>query len=294
MGRLNYDEEFSVGGKTFTVALTDHFFNEELDPGTTHFHAHPGCEVQLVVGGGGTLVLRGEKRPLRGGDLVLIAPGEKHRICPDAGKELKRITFMFFMEDRKPGERLSDGLFSVFRTKTPCIVRHGQGELMKDEEALRREFRERGPCMREAVRAYLAVMMIHIARALSGAGEEPAISVRTADGQSNRAQLIEDYLSSAIGRNVSCGELAGKLGLSERQVERAFRELYGSTFRRMVIQVRMEAANSLFEEGGHSAEEVARRVGYQSVNAFYAAYRACFGMTPGEFRKTAGLRESDI
>ncbi len=79
-------------------------------------------------------------------------------------------------------------------------------------------------------------------------------------------------------------DLAGAAGASARTVARLFRSETGISFGQWRRQLRMTEALSVLACGGTPAQ-AADVAGYDSQPAFGAAFRAVFGMTPGQARR---------
>ena len=79
------------------------------------------------------------------------------------------------------------------------------------------------------------------------------------------------------------------VGSSERTLSRLFREEAGMTFAQWRGQFRLHHALVLLAEG-HQVTRIAGACGYASPSAFIAAFRASFGLTPGEYLR----REPDL
>jgi AraC-like DNA-binding protein len=86
--------------------------------------------------------------------------------------------------------------------------------------------------------------------------------------------------------------VADELAVSERQVQRVFRQFAGTTFRHHVLRVRMERAAVLLREEprravpSRSVPEVAAMVGYSDRSSgFVKAFRRYWGSTPHQVRR---------
>jgi AraC-like DNA-binding protein len=85
-------------------------------------------------------------------------------------------------------------------------------------------------------------------------------------------------------------QLGTAVGASERTLSRLFREQAGMTFAQWRGQFRLHHALVLLAEG-HQVTRIAGACGYTSPSAFISAFRASFGMTPGEYlRREPALR----
>jgi AraC-like DNA-binding protein len=103
-----------------------------------------------------------------------------------------------------------------------------------------------------------------------------------------RASLFEDaaaILADEYANDVSLDEVARRVASSRRQVQRAFAEVGGTTFREHLTRVRMERAAQLLSAGASlTVREIANRVGYRQPAQFAKAFRRHLGVAPSEYR----------
>jgi AraC family transcriptional regulator, regulatory protein of adaptative response / methylphosphotriester-DNA alkyltransferase methyltransferase len=106
--------------------------------------------------------------------------------------------------------------------------------------------------------------------------------LRTALYQEALAIVEAEYAS-----DLSLDDLARRIASSRRQLQRAFAEVGGTTFRDHVTAVRMQRAAELLASGPLTVREVARRVGYRQPAQFAKAFRRHHGVSPSDFRGSA-------
>lgn len=82
--------------------------------------------------------------------------------------------------------------------------------------------------------------------------------------------------------------LAHEVATSQRQLQRVFAEIGGTTFRSELQRVRMESAADLLREGSGLVKEVASAVGYREAVEFAKAFHRRYGAPPSHYR--AGSR----
>lgn len=288
--KLYYDERFTLGGKTVTVAFTNHFLDEALTTAPTRYHSHAGFEVQLIYSGSGTVLLEGNRYPIEKGDLVLIRPDQRHKIEPGSGEPLHRITFLFFLSGEADCSHSSHFIWNTFDQAPVFMKATNMADKLPEIETIRQELQEKGPCYLLRIRASLQGLFVSMARAFSSQCNTIQEPFPT-DVDKNRAQMIEDFLNYNIYEKLTCKDLAKQLHLSQRQVERILQNLYKKNFRTLRMELLMETANTLLDEGNLTMEQIADQLGYGSVPAFYTAYRNYYGTTPGK-RKTASKSDS--
>jgi transcriptional regulator GlxA family with amidase domain len=103
-----------------------------------------------------------------------------------------------------------------------------------------------------------------------------------------RSELYRDAIAvierDFADASLSLAAVARAVATSRRQLQRAFAEAGGTSFRRELQRVRMERAADLLEEGASSMQTVARAVGYRQAAQFAKAFRRHHGAPPSAFR----------
>jgi AraC-like DNA-binding protein len=76
--------------------------------------------------------------------------------------------------------------------------------------------------------------------------------------------------------------LASSVGLSHSKLHRCFRQVYGVSPFEYLRDHRLQTAMLHLQNGKSSVTEVALRVGYSNLSYFSKAFKATFGVAPGE------------
>jgi transcriptional regulator GlxA family with amidase domain len=90
-----------------------------------------------------------------------------------------------------------------------------------------------------------------------------------------------------IEEPLSIGEIAARLGLGPKTLERDCRRLYGIAPRQLYRAIRLRAIRRLVENTALPIEEIAARGGYRNAPAMTRAFRSEFGLTPSALRRAA-------
>lgn len=105
---------------------------------------------------------------------------------------------------------------------------------------------------------------------------------------SRRSELYRDAIAVIERRypeeDLSLYTVARTIATSRRQLQRAFAETGGTSFRRELQRVRMVRAAHLLREGSLSVQAVAGAVGYRQAAQFAKAFRRHYGAPPSAFR----------
>jgi AraC family transcriptional regulator, regulatory protein of adaptative response / methylphosphotriester-DNA alkyltransferase methyltransferase len=96
--------------------------------------------------------------------------------------------------------------------------------------------------------------------------------------------IVEREYASALALD----DVARRVAASRRQLQRAYAEIGGTTFREYLTRVRMERAAELLAARSPTVREVAHRVGYRQPAQFAKAFRRHHGVAPSDFRSGDG------
>lgn len=283
MEQMYFDFRFSLGGRTVTVAITNHFLDETFYQ-PLRFHSHAGYEVQLILSGSGVLRMDNQRYCVQTGDLILVQPECRHKIELESQASMTRITFLFFISGERDNDLQSRYIWDAFEDAPPFLKVPNMTDKLPEISILQGELQKQSSCYRIRVKAMLQSLFVSMARSFSRVSESRMDPIN-AEEDKNRAQQIEDYLHNDGFRDLTCGEMARKLNISQRQLERILQNLYKKNFRTLRLELRMDTANTLLDEGKLTMEAIAEALGYSSVPAFYAAYRKFYGQTPGSRKK---------
>ncbi|MDH3229163.1 MAG: GlxA family transcriptional regulator [Alphaproteobacteria bacterium] len=99
---------------------------------------------------------------------------------------------------------------------------------------------------------------------------------------------METYVEEALSRE----EIAARVGLSRRQLERLFRRYLNTSPARYYLRLRLERARLLLTQTTMPVTEIAFACGFTSASHFSKCYRDMFGCTPRDQRR-AGSRDGE-
>ena len=108
-----------------------------------------------------------------------------------------------------------------------------------------------------------------------------------------RASLFADanaIVERDYASDLSLDDIAHRVATSRRQLQRAYAEIGGTTFREHLTRVRMDRAAELLGSQALTVREVAHRVGYRQPAQFAKAFRRHRGVSPSDFRVAGDRR----
>ena len=107
-----------------------------------------------------------------------------------------------------------------------------------------------------------------------------------------RLQAVLAAVHADAARPWSLRMLSSEARLSRSVLAERFTAIVGCPPMEYVAQLRLQQAAALLRDSALPLEQVAERCGYESASAFSRAYKRCFGIAPGQWRRehTGALR----
>ncbi|MCO8124485.1 AraC family transcriptional regulator [Stieleria sp. TO1_6] len=97
------------------------------------------------------------------------------------------------------------------------------------------------------------------------------------------AQLIE-HAKTHLDQPLRVNAFAKQVGMSNYQLDRRCREVYGVSPSQLILQLRMGAAATKLRQTRDPILSIALDVGYSDQSAFTRQFRRTFGVSPGKYR----------
>src|ERR671929_1986112 len=112
------------------------------------------------------------------------------------------------------------------------------------------------------------------------------MAIRSGTVMRRRALFEEavEIIEREFASDLELDAVARRLATSRRQLQRAFNEIGGTSFRTHLAEVRMRRAMELLQEGRMPVRDVASSVGYRQPAQFAKTFRRHHGAPPSTFR----------
>ena len=238
-------------------------------------HCNAEYELHVILRGTCTLDVEDSQYQLHGGQAVLIAPGKYHKPNSVPG-DFERFSLSFTLEK---GPLLSAMKLAV----SQCHCFDPSPELMQYCNRFVAESERKTPFQKYAQEALLTLLAVTLIRDLQLANYQAAQWEE--EEIPGRIDLIDNYFERHFHEKNGSAGLAEQLHLSKRQLDRILNAHYGMGFQEKLIQTRMDHAALLLRTTEKTVQDIIGAVGYNSVTAFYKAFRDTFHMTPQEYRQ---------
>ena len=264
-------------------------------------HYHEFDKVVVLYAGAVDYTVEGVSYRMQPGDVLFVRHHDIH--CPviDPDSDYERAVLWIAPEfldrlDRKdePGGRKDDepGLRVCFdRTSEerschyrPCHERFSRiRRLLQELERAIGSEDFGAELLRDAC---FAQLMVELGRMV--------LSSAVAEDRSTDDQIEEvlRHIQLHLNDDLSVDTLASRCYLSRYYFMRHFKESTGYSVHAYIQQKRLTTAAGLLEQG-LGITEAAVRVGFREYSSFLRAFRKAFGMTPGEYARTAPQLQSE-
>jgi transcriptional regulator GlxA family with amidase domain len=120
-------------------------------------------------------------------------------------------------------------------------------------------------------------------------GGQPQLSVSLGSQASEMMSIreLQIWIAEHLHTKLSVEDLAGRMSMSVRNLERVFTREVGTTPSQYVLQMRTEAARRELERTQKSLKQVATAAGFSNVDLMRRAFVRLLGLTPRRYREMA-------
>lgn len=138
----------------------------------------------------------------------------------------------------------------------------------------------------EDIYSALMLRMLEVHRNLQGEiNKLGSIKLSTRQELFKRLSIAKDYMAAHPDRNIKLDEVAKVACLSVHHFKREFKELYGVSPHRFLLNKRIEKAEEMLSRTALQVEEISLATGFTNTSSFIRSFKAQKGKTPGTYRK---------
>lgn len=254
-------------------------------------HAHAFTELAIIMGGSVIHCTRTEEYPVSAGSVFVITEKMEHGYRDARNLYLCNIMYnLEFLSGYKELDQIP-GYHALFSLE-PFYRKHHrfQSRLNLDSEQLahvsrlagemKREFEEKKPGHKPAIRAILMQLIIYLSRQYS----------RQKSGKASRILPLAEsvaFMEENYNQRLGLRDLAGIACMSVPNFVRVFKDTYRTTPIDYLIRLRVQKAGEMLQNPEETVTSVALKSGFSDGNYFARAFRRINGKTPSEFRKNA-------
>ena len=237
-------------------------------------------EIDLELGNDRVLVIDGVAYTLRRGDVCIRKPGQVVS-GQYSGRQVTQTSILLTVDfsGRQPAERyirhvegpLQARWTSPLLDQLGCVISpHSEGTFLPIYRELM--------ILTSAADAAAELLVMELIYKLNA--EACRRSYTKNKPPQTPCSTVLQYLKSNLEKEITLEELAQLVHLNKNYLVRLFKENYGQTPIKMLIDMRMEHGCDLIVNTGMPIAEIAQACGYSSAAYFIAEYKKHFGITP--------------
>ncbi len=259
-----------------------------------NYHCHDHGEIAFVLSGIGKYRIEDEVYTIQEGDLLIFNPGVRHQalVNPESGGPTTEF-FIGYSDLQLQG--LPANCMPVpegeYMLHTAGELRQRLFKICSSMEAEKAVCRQGKYFM---LKAYMIQLLLLVIREQCEPMEKPQ---GYAFESANRKYVVEqmlNYFEDHYDEKISLDQIAENMYLSPFYISKIFKSETGDTPIRHLINIRLEKAKALLEEGcDGSIQEVAAMVGYDDAYHFSKLFKKHFGVSPSQVRKQSGSRSGE-
>lgn len=277
---MKHDQTFTREGY---LEENYHYFHLRDTAGQERdFHYHEFDKIVLLLAGRVDYAVESVSYALRPWDILLVKHHAIHKAIIDKSEPYERI--ILYLDGKYFDRLLPDaGLMDSFEQAD----RTGEYRLVPDMEqrkALEQTFLAYELAAKDTAFGAQTLCDTYILQLLVLIGRMNAAPRREEQRFDPKIRQTLSYINEHLESELSVDQLAEQVYLSRYHFMRLFKAETGSTVHAYVRQKRLLYAARLIREGTN-ANQAAEAAGFADYSAFHRAFRASFGISPGQLKK---------
>jgi AraC-like DNA-binding protein/mannose-6-phosphate isomerase-like protein (cupin superfamily) len=260
------------------------------------FHQHSDYELHFIPRGKGKVILKDQVFALHPGMVYLTGPGLEHYQEADSMEAMEELCLQLeavklFESDQIPAYYWGNSN-DIFEADS-CMKQLDQ---LPQYPTL--DHYNAMPWFLEAYRAWSgdklgvyttihqAVIQILLRTVQAYDINRETYKISSRDMNMHRFLLATQFMADNYARPLSLEDVAEKLSISGRQLQRVFLEKSGFSFSRYLEDLRLAHVSRELVDSETNVQDIALQHGFTSSNYLYYVFRKRYGMTPNQYRIT--------
>lgn len=248
------------------------------------YHSHDHVEMDFILSGVGKYHINDKYYEVKEGDLIILNPGVKHRALVSNTINPTTEFFVGFSDIHFTGYSKN-----YFPLPDEVMILHTTGDLrqklfkictsMSAENAVYHEGRY------FMLKSYLMQMLLLLIREQTDPVE---IKPGCCFDSTNKKYVVDQivtYFEDHYNEKISLDHIAENMYLSPFYISRIFKSEIGDSPIRYLINIRLEKAKELLENGWNgNIQEIAAEVGYDDAYHFSKLFKKKYGVPPSKMK----------
>lgn len=256
-------------------------------------HEHSSIELTYIIKGEAEHTLDGRTTVVRAGDYFIVDYGSRHSykaITPDGFLNLDLMFRPEILDPVLKGTKslrtllehylLHFNINALVQNPAHVVFHDDSGQIFKLLNLINDEAEARRPGYSELIRCYLIEILLLTVRRLDDAS--------AASTGHDISSFITAYIAEHYMEDISLKDLSERMNYSLPYLSKRFKEDTGTTFVTYLQNYRVMQGCRLLSSSHHSLAEITEMVGYKDVKFFSSLVKKMTGLSPSDFRRSAG------
>ena len=253
-------------------------------------HFHNQYEIFYLLEGERRFFFDNRSYLVKGGSLILVDENSIHMTTANSEREIGHDRIILYVERDKMKE--FDRLFPNLNLVKFFHQHYGVFPLNERQQRefidlyirLQDEFDSRKRNYRAMIETEIIQYFIRFMRE----NHTPAIEHTdvSAPSKDQNIYAVADYISEHFDETITLDLLADQFYISKFYLSRTFKEITGYGISEYLNIHRIREAKRLLEETDLSVQQIARKLGYESITYFEKVFKTYMTMSPLKYRKT--------
>ena len=254
-------------------SLANFSFTEIKDITPLIYHGTKTIEINYVRSGNGKVIIENEQYDITHGSYFVIPEFKKYSIIPSTQIELYSIYLL--LDIKRAYQEYLPMINEIF-------IGNNQ-ELDYLFDSLLFEFKNKTFGYNEIIVSNFKSIIVKILR------NEKKTGNRLSHWELDSLQFEIETIIKNEFNTITITELAFKLHLSVRELQRYLKRNYNKSFNELKTDAKMSFASNKLKYSDIKISELAILTGYSSLEHFSYAFKKYFGMTPMNYKKEKKL-----
>ena len=257
---------------------------------TSYPHSHHDYEIRYLNSGVCNQIINGQSFPLKAGELLLVHPHEYHHQSSNNDSSQYNFRFSVIPPSQTNTSKQKAYDFCISYLSGIRQLKDSRNLLRFYLERLTQEIYRKEDGYNETIRSVCVMIFIEFMRL----SDNPLYRLFPPEDSQHSGFIrmrCDEFFREKYLTNVKIGDLAADMNISERQVNRYMHKMFGVSFTRKVIDMRLEKAASLLSETDYPIPKVIQMCGFQNEKYFYQCFKSKFSVSPKQYRSRSGVPE---
>ncbi|MBO4325987.1 MAG: helix-turn-helix transcriptional regulator [Clostridia bacterium] len=216
-----------------------------------------------------TLFIDGDREELTAGNLAIISPFTSYKGIVDPASSADKCAAEFYLVE------FNCSNFAFFPLRKYTVLSGANAAESALDELYSRYERYKSDAY---IFDVLLLETIYVAEKLA----------KKTTPQQQLAERVQEYILQNTTRVLTVDELADKFGYNKQYLGRVFKAEYGSTIKDYINSRKMALAKKFLATSDMPVAAVGQFLGWQDLNQFLKYFKYHEGVTPSQYRSSAG------